>query len=285
MPVLGALTLLLTAFAPQSRHVSVPAIDHQRAGRSYLVSTAPVAILTREDGKNGKLRTLLEASGVATQELPCIAFERLDGFGELCDTLRSTDAHVKPLKQRYPWIVITSPEAATVFAEAWAASSVSASDRPRIASVGAGTAQVLEKAGFSADFVPSKATGKALAAELPAEGDAVLYPASALAASTIADGLAARGVSTRRIDTYTTVPAPWTSDDLARAQAAAVVTFASPSAVRVWAERVGTTAAAVCIGETSAAQARECGFERVFAPDKPGVESWATCCVGVINEA
>mgnify|MGYP002839623460 CR=1 FL=1 len=33
---------------------------------------------------------------------------------------------------------------------------------------------------------------------------------------------------------------------------------ASPSAVRVWAERVGPAAAAVCIGETTAAEARRC---------------------------
>ena len=54
-----------------------------------------------------------------------------------------------------------------------------------------------------------------------------------------------------------------------------VVTFASPSAVRVWAERAGTDAAAVCIGETSAAECRRVGFEEVRCPDSPGVESWA----------
>ena len=131
-------------------------------------------------------------------------------------------------------------------------------------------------AGLAADFVPSKATGKVLSAELPAAGG-VLYPASALAANVVEDGLNARGIATRRIDTYTTVPAEWDASALASARAASIVTFASPSAVRVWAERVGTDATAVCIGETSAAECRRVGFEaeRVHCPESPGVEAWA----------
>ena len=117
--------------------------------------------------------------------------------------------------------------------------------------MGKGTSTVLAGAGLAVDFVPSKATGKTLAAELPppdgAASQSVLYPASALASDAIEGGLKARGIATRRIDTYTTVPAKWDNDDLARAQAAEVVTFASPSAVRVWADRAGTNAAAVCL--------------------------------------
>ena len=105
----------------------------------------------------------------------------------------------------------------------------------------------------------------------------MLYPASALAADTVADGLAARGFDVTRLDAYTTVAAAWppgaADDAAARAR---VVAFASPSAVRVWAERVGTGPAAACIGETSAAACREAGWasERVFWPDKPGMDGW-----------
>jgi len=222
-----------------------------RRGFSPCASAAepePRAFLTREDGKNGKLRKLLTARGVACEELPCIAFQRLPGFEELQPALKSG---------RYEWVAITSPEAAGVFVEA-RASCGDAAVAAKVASVGAGTAQVLAGAGVPASFVPSKATGKTLAAELPepsGEGR-VLYPASALAADVVANGLAGRGIPIDRIDTYTTVPAEWSEADLARASACAVVTFGSPSAVRVWAERVGTAAAAVCIGETSAKEAR-----------------------------
>lgn len=237
-----------------------------RAPPCCLSLDIPPAFLTREDGKNGKLRKLLDARSVASAELPCIAFEQLPGVDELQGALKSGE---------HGCIVLTSPEAATVFLNAWR--SVSEPDLPPLATVGAGTAAVLTGAGLDAGFVPSKATGKTLANELPppSDGGTVLYPASALAADTVVDGLKARGISARRIDTYTTVAAAWSDDELARARTAAVVTFASPSAVRIWAERVGVGAAALCIGETSAKEARALGFADVRCPEAPGVESWA----------
>jgi len=243
---------------------------HRSAGRELRASAttdAPAAFLTREDGKNGKLEALLASRGIKCAELPCIAFERLAGFDELQVALK-TGGH--------GWVVITSPEAAGVFVEAWRAAGEP--PRPPLASVGAGTARILAAAGLPPDFVPSKATGKTLATELPPPSDVdlpVLYPASALAANVVADGLAARGMRTQRIDTYTTVPATWASEQLSLARAATVVTFGSPSAVRVWAERAGNEAVAVCIGGTSAAEARRVGFQRVHCPDEPGVEAWA----------
>ena len=118
---------------------------------------------------------------------------------------------------------------------------------------------MLEAAGLPVDFLPTRADGKTLAAELPADLSAgsVLFPVSALAADTIVDGLKARGIRVRRINTYETVPAEWTPAELELALSAQIVTFGSPSAVRVWSERVGTAAVAVRIGETTAVEARE----------------------------
>ena len=211
------------------------------------------------------------------------------GFDDLCDTLsNSGDAH--------PWVVITSPAAANFFAQAWTASQPSS--KPRLASVGAGSAKVLEEAGLHVDFLPSKADGKTLAAELPAadlveaSAGSVLFPSSELAEDTIAEGLAHRGIRTRRINTYTTVAADWAPADLARAQTASVVAFGSPSAVRVWAERVGPAAAAVCIGESTAAEARKCGFDSVASAAAAStgqarrvtIEAWAACCAETVEE-
>ena len=88
---------------------------HRSAGRELRASAttdAPAAFLTREDGKNGKLEALLASRGIKCAELPCIAFERLAGFDELQVALK-TGGH--------GWVVITSPEAAGVFVEAWRA--------------------------------------------------------------------------------------------------------------------------------------------------------------------
>ncbi|EOD23594.1 hypothetical protein EMIHUDRAFT_54867, partial [Emiliania huxleyi CCMP1516] len=236
----------------------------------------PAVILTRERGKNGKLDALLRERGVPTAELPCIAFQQLPaGQAELPPALA---------EETPAWVVVTSPEAAGVLAEGW-----ERAGRPhlRLASVGGATAKALQSLGLRSAFTPTKATGRALAEELPLDhgdsggGDgappAVLYPCSALAADTVCAGLERRGFGVRRIDTYTTVAAEWGPSEEEAARAASVVSFGSPSAVRVWHERVGSGAVAACIGETSAAQARELGFSqaRVIAPDSPGVEAWA----------
>ena len=273
------LAFALVSFA----FTAAPVTQHER-WRALITpsmcTASTAAYLTREDGKNGKLQGLLDAHGVPWEELPCIAAERLAGFDELATALETA-------AEEYSWIVITSPEAATVFVDALSSANAARrsadNDRevaiPKLATVGAGTAKVLAGAGLAADFVPSKATGKVLSAELPAPSDGcpVLYPASALAADVVEGGLNARGIPTRRINTYTTVPAEWDAADLAAARSAQVVTFASPSAVRVWADRAGTGALAVCIGETSAAECVRVGFaeERVRCPDSPGVEAWA----------
>ena len=270
--MIGALTIgLLSAWTSPTP----PGRPRSLCARLSLSEQSP-AFLTREDGKNGKLAKLLAKRDVPCEELPCIGFERLGGYDLLRDALASGSQGC---------IVLTSPEAATVFLDAWRAA-----DEPALsplATVGAGTAAVLTGAGLDAGFVPSKATGKTLAAELPAPegGGSVLYPASALAAGAVEGGLRARGIDTERIDTYTTVPATWSDDELTLARAAAVVTFASPSAVRVWAERAGNGAAALCIGETSAAEARRLGFADVRCPESPGVESWADTIAEYYSQA
>ena len=135
----GSLVVLLAALAELANGLSMTA-------------AGPRVYLTREAGKNGKLQTLLEHRGVPSVELPCIEFQSLPGAAELPAMLTSGS---------FGWVVITSPEAASVFLEAWAAC-----DRPalRVATVGAASASVLDAAGLPVEFVPSKATAKVLAA-------------------------------------------------------------------------------------------------------------------------
>ena len=161
----------------------------------------PYVALTRELGKNGKFQTILQARGIVAKELPCIAFENLGA--PLPEALR----------EEWEYIVVTSPEAASVFAQGWAATG---KPNLRIACVGAGTKQVLVGLGLEPVFVPSKATGKVLAAELPGPkaSGRVLYPASAKAANHVQGGLTARGFEVVRLNTYDTVSATWTEEQV-----------------------------------------------------------------------
>lgn len=88
------------------------------------------------------------------------------------------------------------------------------------------------------------------------------------------NGLKERGYEVTRLDTYDTVGATWSAADEKAAKEAGIVTLASPSAVKTWAERVGVSQIAACIGETSAEACREAGFAKVFWPEKPGMPGW-----------
>ena len=198
------------------------------------VSKVKVA-LTREDGANGKLAKLIgggdsSSSGCEVVELPCIMFADGEDSSQLPQALTASDI-----------IVITSPQAASVFLSAW-----EIAGRPsglKVASVGKGTSSPLIKAGITPIFEPSDSTAETLASELPSSlGSSVLYPSSAIAENTLAKGLEQRGFKVTRLNTYSTVPAVWTEQQTQLARSVDIVTFGSPSAVKTWAEKVG----AVC---------------------------------------
>lgn len=110
----------------------------------------------------------------------------------------------------FDWIVITSPEAGSVFLEAWKAAGT---PNVKVGVVGTGTASIFDKVmqrdgTLNVAFTPSKATGKVLASELPRIGNKkcrVLYPASAKASTEIEEGLSNRGFEVTRLNTYSTV--------------------------------------------------------------------------------
>ena len=240
-----------------------------------------VVALTREVGKNEGLGAALTSSGVAWREIPCVAQTRDE------EMEAALDAALLFVDEPWDWVVITSPEAAKTFGDAARRSGVAMMRDARwrgfrLAAVGEATAAALrarETGGWRDVHAPAKATAKSLALSLPRNAsrshENVLYPASALAAKTLEDGLSARGFKVKRVDAYTTLPATWTQDDTHHANAATVVAVGSPSAAKVWADRVGTHQVAACIGETSADACRALGFEHVFFPEKPGIPGWA----------
>ena len=193
------------------------------------VSKVKVA-LTRDDGANNKLAKLIgdsSSSGCEVIELPCIMFADGEDSSKLPNALTASDI-----------IVITSPQAASVFLSAW-----ETAGRPaglKIATVGKGTSSPLINAGITPVFEPSDSTAETLALELPSSlGNSVLYPSSAIAENTLAKGLEQRGFKVTRLNTYATVPAVWTEQQTQLARSVDIVTFGSPSAVKTWAEKVG----------------------------------------------
>ncbi|XP_023642601.1 uroporphyrinogen-III synthase, chloroplastic isoform X2 [Capsella rubella] len=207
-------------------------------------SSIPQVVLTRERGKNNQIIKALEKHGISSLELPLIKHALGPDFDRLASVL--TD-------KSFDWIIITSPEAGSVFLEAWKAAS---SPKVQIGVVGAGTARVFEEAMQSAQgllhvaFTPSKE-----------------------------EGLSKRGFEVVRLNTYTTVPVQNVDYVLLQqALSAPVLSVASPSAVRAWLNLIQNeeqwSKFAACIGETTASAARRLGLKNVYYPEKPGLEGW-----------
>ncbi|XP_027353764.1 uroporphyrinogen-III synthase, chloroplastic [Abrus precatorius] len=243
----------------------------------------PKVVVTRERGKNAKLITALAKHEINCLELPLIEHTRGPDLDRLPSVLSDN---------AFDWVVITSPEAGSVFLEAWRASGM---PHVKVGVVGAGTASIFKEASQSLSqsldiaFTPSKATGKVLATELPKVGNkcTVLYPASAKASKEIEEGLSNRGFEVTRMNTYTTVPVQHVDHVvLKQALAAPVVTVASPSAIRAWKILLSDSEwsnSIACIGETTAAMARSLGFTNVYYPAQPGLEGWVESIIEALG--
>lgn len=276
--------MVVSAASPEPSAVCVPGTNDENktyAGRRV--------VLTREAGKNGEMMRRLTARGVDCVEMP------------LVETTEGPDAAALPTALRDPtgwtWVCITSPESASVFLRAWR--EAGEPDVP-IATVGKGTSKVLKEAYASGaltapTFTPSVANAVTLVEELPLPTDGgvtprVLYPASAKAATTLQEGLEARGAVVERLDTYSTEKVTAVAEDvLARAKEADVVTFGSPSAVKAWVAVTGLDGSEegveqkhplyACIGSTSAAACEKVGLPGVHFPQSPGMDGWeGTVC-------
>lgn len=100
------------------------------------------------------------------------------------------------------WLVVTSKKAVSLLAAAGLLTDL----RVRVAAVGRATGRALVAAGVEVSLIPSTQSGAGLVADWTAPRARVLLPVSALAAPTVAEGLAALGCGVTRIDLYTTEP-------------------------------------------------------------------------------
>uniref|UniRef100_A0A3Q7GAE5 Uroporphyrinogen-III synthase n=1 Tax=Solanum lycopersicum TaxID=4081 RepID=A0A3Q7GAE5_SOLLC len=252
---------------------------------------------TREERQAHQCSATLVRHGIDSLELPLIQHMHLPDLDRLtslltvdCKSGRScyneAETVTGKLEATFDWIIITSPEAGKVFLDAWKAAGTPS---VRVGVVGSGTASIFDEAVQSSKqyldmaFAPSKATGKVLALELPKNGNdkcTVLYPASAKASTDIEEGLSGRGFEVTRLNTYTTAPVNHVDQYLLElALSVPVVTVASPSALRVWANLTASRQwdnAVACIGETTASAAKKLGFRNIYHPTSPGLEGWVS---------
>ena len=226
----------------------------------------PIVILTRPRGENEPLAARLAAAGISTREIPCVELRPLDDPRPLHDAIAALTGD--------DLLVITSRAGARAVAIAMAGAACAAP----VAAVGTATAAACREAHLHVIFMPSVASGRALANEVPLPRGSILLARSDRASPEPLALLAERRATVGEIVAYRTV-------SIAPAEAIpehAIAVFASPSAVDGFALSGARLEGAIAIGETTAARVRSVlGIEpRVAGPGDADIELAARDHVG-----
>ena len=246
----------------------------------------PVVVVTRDEGPRGALRQALADRGADVRALPTTRTAPADDPGPLNDALDAVDT--------FDWLSFTSARGVDAVAEhpSWRATWTGAG-RPRVAAVGAATAERLRETGAPVDLEGKGFGGSDLAEEMiEAAGDAVegariLWPRSDRARPELMEKLQAAGAHVAAPIAYRTLPArpddlAWFVDALERGDVDAVA-FLSPSAASGLASALGTGDLArltggpcvASIGPTTSAALRDLAAPPDVEATQPAVEELA----------
>ncbi len=212
-------------------------------------------VLTRTAEQCRPWRAALEAAGHEVLELPLLRFVGLP----VPDPAPAADV-----------ILFTSPQGVRSFFDAGLRPG-----RARTGVLGDGTAAALAACGGADDLGLRAADGAELARRFLAsypEPCRVLLPGPAKRLTEPRASLEAAGFTVAELPLYRTEAVPPAELPDAPLRADDLIFFASPSAVRACAAAWGATAPCVAIGGTTAAAAREAGFDTLVA-DEPTLEA------------
>ena len=243
-------------------------------------------VVTRPAQSSARLALALRREGATVVTLPSITVTGpADGGKALNEAVGGI--------RLYAWVAFTSANAVAGFLGAVRDARVLSG--VRLAAVGRATAASLEAGHLVADLVAERSSAAGLVEAFGAPGgpgNRVLFCRAPDSLPTFADGLRALGWSVDEVETYRTVAAGpddgVTEEAVNRARRADAVVFASPSAVRGFVSALGDDPVsalgddpvsalgddpvsgapglppvAVCIGETTASEARRAGFCKV----------------------
>jgi uroporphyrinogen III methyltransferase/synthase len=229
-------------------------------------------LVTRVQLPGSTLAAQLTEAGADVVEVPATRIEPLDH-----GPLRAAIAHL----DAYDWVVFTSQNAVDLF---WTVLRQQGLDSRalaglRIAVVGPATADALAARGVAADVTPERFVAEALLEALRGRhdiGDArVLYAAAEGARDVLPNGLRSAGATVDVLPLYRSVPDPASAQQMRAftrdATELSLATFTSASAVRSFAEAVGSATSrvgAASIGPVTTAAAREAGLEVVVEAEE-----------------
>ena len=238
------------------------------AGASGTTDTLPLAhrvvAVTRPVERAAALCSALEALGATVIACPAIAVAPPTSYDALDEALGRLAT--------YDWLALTSVAAVDAVADRLAARGgdprASLGTRPRVAAVGAATADAARARLGRCDLVPTRHTADGLVAAWPRPAGAlVLFPCADRARDALPVGLRGRGARVECVVAYRTVAVDDALNDVARRASDGevdAVLLASPSAAQALARALGRAGARapalVCIGPATAQACRDLGL-------------------------
>lgn len=237
-------------------------------------------LLPRPAGRGGDLMALLQEAGLLVEHHPFVEL-RLHEDAPLRDAARDLAA------AEFEHLVLTSPRAVDTLLAGGGGLGIP--PEVTVTVVGEGTASALRSVGREPDRIAS-GSGTALVKEFPdaaSPGARVLFPASAAAAPTVPEGLAAKGYQVTQVVAYSPCLAdldPQVTDSLRTGGYAAVVLTSSMIA-RIAAQiGVHPSTRLVTIGDPTTAQARTAGLTVHRQADAPTDRALAEAVLAVLAD-
>ncbi len=229
-------------------------------------------------GTSAKLRDRLEALGADVMAQPAIQVTDPPDWAPV-------DAALDRLDQ-YSWLVFSSGNGVDfllrrLYEHGWDARRLG---RAKLAAVGAGTAERLERHNLRADLVPEKFVAESLAEALlaEAEGKRFLVARASRGRQVLADALREAGAHVDQVVVYGNVDVEEPNPEVATALAAGTIDWitvtssaTAQSVVRLYGEVLGSVRLA-SIGPIASASLRELGYE-------PAVEASPQSTDGLID--
>jgi hydroxymethylbilane synthase len=264
------------------RRPSGPSEDVDGAGPAP--TTRPTVMVTRASKQARSLVAALEAVGIRAIEVPAIRARSLETDPDL---LRAAERVAS-----YDRVVVVSPNGASALLSACARAGTDPSDA-RWAAVGPATADRLREAGALEIWTAGSASAASLAEELPMrQGDRVLVVRGDRSGAEPVATLERRGAQVETVLAYRTEEAPPASRRRLRLALADgppdAICFTSGSTVRGLVRLAGPAAGslvgrpALCIGRSTAAEARAHGFTDIRVAPSASAAALATLAAEVI---
>lgn len=235
-------------------------------------------VLTRSAAGNRSWSAYFKKLGASIYDFSIIETHPADLTLELKQNLRQLN--------QFDWLVFTSV-AGVRYTEVLAAQlgvKLATNQLPTVAVVGAKTAAAARSASMQVTFQPSHSDSATLATELmPVKQRSILLLRAAIASRKLPTILRQRGASVTELAVYNTQLR--TDDDptfsrLIQADEISYLTFASPSAVRGFTQRltladlgIAQMLPAIALGQSVATELSTSGFQNIHIASQPTVEA------------